>query len=127
MRVVGFLSVALFSAACASGAHAPAPRGASDVITRAQIQAISVGTAFDVVQRLRPEFLRTRGSLSVQNPQPPLPQVYVDGMYYGELRALHDIPADRVEEIRYINARDATTRWGTGHAGGVIAVKIRSG
>jgi hypothetical protein len=27
-----------------------------------------------------------------------------------------------VKEIRYISASDATTRWGTGHSGGVILV-----
>lgn len=126
MRIFAMLLLAAVSSACASGG-VRTPHGPRDVITRSQIQSINVASAFDVVQQLRPEFLRSRGSLSVQNPDPPLPQVYVDGMFYGAIRSLHEIPADRVEEIRYLNARDATTRYGTGHQGGVIALRLRSG
>jgi hypothetical protein len=55
-----------------------------------------------------------------------LPLVYVDEMPYGDLATLQTIPIIEITEIRYINARDATTRWGTGVAGGVIEV-IRKG
>jgi hypothetical protein len=36
-----------------------------------------------------------------------------------------NIPASRVKEIRFINARDATTRWGTGYGSGVILVTTK--
>jgi hypothetical protein len=42
-----------------------------------------------------------------------------------DLTGLSTIPANRVREIRYINAADATTRWGTGHASGVILVTTK--
>jgi hypothetical protein len=31
---------------------------------------------------------------------------------------------DRVRRVEFINARDATTRYGTGHSGGVILVDL---
>jgi hypothetical protein len=52
--------------------------------------------------------------------------IYVNGMRAGPLEALRSISAVDVQEIRYISAADATTRWGTGHSGGVIEVRIRS-
>jgi hypothetical protein len=48
------------------------------------------------------------------------------GVRMGGLEELHSIRAADVESIRFINARDATTRWGTGHMGGVIEVLLRS-
>jgi len=36
---------------------------------------------------------------------------------------LRGIPAASIGEISFMNPRDATTRFGTGHAGGAIMVK----
>jgi len=48
--------------------------------------------------------------------------VYVDNVRMGELSALGTIPVEIVQEIRFITGTEATTRWGTGVAGGVIHV-----
>jgi hypothetical protein len=110
--------------ACASGqGTATAPR---DVITIEEIQRLNVSTAMEIVERLRPEFLRGRGRVSMNQPEAQFPVVYVNGLRAGRLEALRTITASDVDEIRYISAADATTRWGTGHTGGVIAVRIRS-
>jgi len=50
---------------------------------------------------------------------------YLDGVRMSELNGMSTIPAERVREIRFINARDATTRWGTGHDSGVILVTTK--
>jgi hypothetical protein len=118
------LVIALVAAACASSGGAA--RGDRDVITLEQIQSVSASTAMDVIQRLRPEFVRGRGRSSVQDPTAQFPVVYVDGVRTGGLEALRSISAIDVREIRYVNSTDATTRYGTGHTGGVIEVRIRS-
>ena len=65
---------------------------------------------------------RPRGSTS----QGPVPVVlFVDDVRLGELNGLVNIPANRVKEIRYIGARDATTRYGTGVGCGVILVTTK--
>jgi len=111
-------------AACASGGSGPA--GRRDVITYEQIQNVNVSTAMEVIERLRPEYVRGRGRTSFDGPDTQLPVVYVDGVRAGGVDALRNISAHDVREIRYVNATDATTRYGTGHTGGVIEVRIRS-
>ena len=91
-----------------------------NVITASEIAEINVSTAMDVIQRLHPEFLRGRGRNSISSGEAQYPVVYVDGVRAGELAVLRDIPASDVREIRFVNAADATTRYGTGHTGGVI-------
>ena len=119
--------------ACSSGGSVEsatpsgAPRSSRNVITRAQIETANVQDAYEVVQRLRPEYLREqRGNPSI-NAGPQFAAVYVDGVRRGGPEALRGLRPTEVEEIRFISAADATTRWGTGHGGGVIEVKIRTG
>ncbi len=51
--------------------------------------------------------------------------VYLDGMRTGGVPVLRNIDANNVREIRYVPARDATTKYGTGHSQGVIEVRTR--
>jgi hypothetical protein len=54
-----------------------------------------------------------------------LPRVVVDDVSYGSIENLANLSANAVREIRYLNAADATTRWGTGYPGGVILVTMK--
>ena len=111
------------SGTAAQPSASPRPvRGSTDVITEAEINASVYSHALEVVQNLRPTMTRPRGSTS----QGPVPVVlFVDDVRIGELNAMANIPANRVKEIRYINARDATTRYGTGVGSGVILVTTK--
>jgi hypothetical protein len=101
----------------------PGPRPAdSTVLTRAEIDETGVQTAFDAIRQLRPRYLRGRAIVSVAYPWTSYPLVYVNGLFRGDLSSLRSILVHDIEEIRYINPGDATTRWGTGHSGGVIHV-----
>jgi len=51
--------------------------------------------------------------------------LYLDGVRMNDLSGMSTIPAERIQDIRFINARDATTRWGTGHDSGVILVTTK--
>jgi hypothetical protein len=124
MRNWTTMIVVLGLAACASGGSGTQSR--RDVITYEQIQSVSVSTAMEVIERLRPEYVRGRGRTSFDGADATLPVVYVDGVRAGGVEALRTISANDVREIRYVNATDATTRYGTGHTGGVIEVRIRS-
>ena len=117
------LSVGL-SAACASGGTpAEGTTGvtrSSGPITRAELAPLSQFSAFDAVRRLRPRWLSTRGTGQ-------LPTVFIDRSPRGEPRVLAQIPANTVERINFLPARDATTRYGTGYAYGIIEVITRRG
>lgn len=95
------------------------------VITEREIEESALLDAFEVVRALRPEFLRTRGSSSFRATEPVEAQVYVDGVRIGDPASLRRLPRDVLREIRYIDAREATTRYGTGHGAGAILVATK--
>lgn len=120
-RLVLRLSLLLILAGC--GATAGPRRGNSDILTREEILTSTASTAYELIEQMRPQFLRSRGALSVQDPRPVYPIVYVNDMRHGGLEALRAILVQEISEVRFISAADATTRWGTGHAGGVIQIR----
>jgi hypothetical protein len=128
-RLIPVLMLALLPVtACASGGGGNGSAGsARDVITAEEIEAISVTTAYDAIQRLRPTFLRARGANSFTSGDSGRPVVYVNGIRSGEIEVLQQIPAQTVLDIQYLNASEATQRFGTGNAGGAILVRTRSG
>lgn len=97
--------------------------GSSDVLTRSEIETARASNALELLQQLRPQFLRSRGALSIRDPAAGHPVVYMNNMRYGDIESLRTIGIEEIDEIHYISAADATTRWGTGHAGGVIQVR----
>lgn len=136
MRIVVAL-VALSVLACGGGGPAPegAPRparGSANVITEEEIAAGTYETALDAIRSLRPAMLVARGrSMTQSSSNPGVSEAgaatvgivaYLDGVRLNDLSALSTIPAIRVREIRYLNARDATTRYGGGHGSGAIVV-----
>lgn len=121
---VAFIGL-LALASCSS-----APAGTSrdrDRIILEEIEATPVANAYDVVQALRPEFLRSRGVASVRSGTPEYAIVYVDGVRTGGLGELRRVPREQLEEIRYLSGNDATTMYGTGHGGGAILVVTKRG
>lgn len=107
-------------------------RVVADLITEAEIAKTAYTNALEVVQSLRPNMLRVRPTtMTPSKDASGFPDaaaagggivVYFDEVRLGEVSHLSTIPAIRIREIRYINSRDATTRWGTGHGSGVIQV-----
>ena len=120
-RSVIIAVAALTLAACnpKSGRIAPQDR---NLITADEIARSNATNAYEAVERLRPAFLRTRGSQSIQNQEPPTPMVYVDGMRYGTLQTLATVPTIGIVSIQYLNAIEATQRYGFGHEGGAIMI-----
>jgi hypothetical protein len=95
------------------------------VITFAEIETLQVATAYEVVLQLRPEYLRTRGPASVSTPTPAEAVVYLDGVRQGGPETLRRIRKQTLREIRYMDSREATTQFGTGHRAGAILVITR--
>ena len=114
-------------AACSLGGG---PRGAGgslrDEITRSQIEVLPDGTAFNVVERLRPRWLSARTQASPWNPNAAYAMVFLDELLLGPLGMLDRISINQIERIEYLNARDATTRYGTGYLGGIIRIVTRN-
>ena len=129
MRHVYVLSVALgcmLAAACSppsagAGSTPGAARRGGSVITQVELQESSASNALDAVQRLRPNFLASRGQSTINgNDQGVV--VYANGQRLGGTDSLRDIPIGDVKQIEYLNSADATQRFGTGHGHGAILV-----
>jgi len=95
------------------------------VLLEEEIRGAQVATAYQVVARLRPEWLHRRGRVSVRDPTAGAVVVYINAMRQGGANALDAIVAETVLEMEYLNGQEATTRFGTGHGGGVILVRLR--
>ena len=95
-------------------------------ITEAEIESAHVGSALEVIYRLRPMFLATRGRMSLDPKTPaPLPNVYVDEMYYGDASTLRAIDSHAIESIRFYSGPDAQYRYGRGNVAGVISIATK--
>ncbi len=99
------------------------PRKDPNLITEQEIASRPTLTARQVIEQLRPQFLRVRGTTTLGNAaSQDVIWVYLDGTRYGTLEVLNNISANEVREIRYLNPSEATNRFGTGHVQGAILI-----
>ena len=134
MRALPFCVLLLLSSismGCASG-NRSSDTGVvrdSNRISQEEIQGLPSGTAFDAVQRLRPIWLRSRSTTigSGARGTVSLPRVFVDERDFGTHGTLREFFLDQVEEILYLSASDATTRYGTGYPGGIRHIRLKKG
>ncbi len=115
------LSIALLAVACANAPRysGAAPRAMWDPITRTELDGTGIADAYEAVRLLRPRWLRPRMATGASD---GLPLVYVQNMRYGSISELRRFRVAGIRELRYVDARNATTRWGMGHSNGVIEV-----
>ncbi len=125
-RLILLFSVVVLATSCATASQSGERSGRSqNQLSHADLEDTSELTLYNAIQRLRPRWLRSRGASSAMGPAPVV--VYMNNVRLGGISDLHDIAVESVEEVSFINASDATTRWGTGVAGGVILVVSRAG
>ncbi len=98
----------------------------SQLITEEEVIASAGTTAYEVIHNLRPNFLSYRGETSFdKRSSRPYPNVYVDDQPFGTVAILQSIPSSDVSTIRLYRSWEATTKYGSGNAGGVIAISTR--
>jgi len=125
-RVLLVCSVVLLATSCAVASQSGDGNSRSQTrLSHADLENTSELTLYDAIQRLRPRWLRPRGTNSARGPARIV--VYLNNVRVGGVSYLHDLAVESVQEVSFINASDATTRWGIGVAGGVILVISRSG
>ena len=98
----------------------------SQVIFADEIERSRAVTAYDAVSKLRHNFLSDRGRTSVLDTSAPrVPNVYLDGMPFGPLASLNNIPAQQVASIRLYRAWEAQYKYGSDNPAGVIEVTTK--
>jgi hypothetical protein len=105
----------------ANGATPVAARRTGPVITQEELEGSMATNALDAIQRLRPNFLSTRGPGTINAVDEGI-IVYANGIRLGGIDTLRDVPLVDIKEIRYMSAADATQRFGTGHSHGAILI-----
>lgn len=111
--------------ACATLNSPPSSSGNPDVITREDMVGLERLTALQVVERLHPQWLQTRGLDSFEESNEVV--VYVDNTRRGGIDELRRLNATEVGEIRYLDSREATTQFGAGHPSGAIFLLTQRG
>lgn len=139
--IVGVLALGFMVGACASGGSSSAPaaassnnaarRGSSTLITESEIAgATGAETIYEVIERLRPSMMRTRGQMGRVTGASggdtgagmSTIKVYLNGTAIGDVSMLRGIQAAGVKQVQYLSSSDATTRFGTGHDAGAILI-----
>ena len=128
-RVLAATMVALAACASSGGGTAAKTQNPS-VISVDEIEESSASNAYEVIQRLRPNFLRTRGAVhgtpGATNAMEMVDLVvYLNDNRLGGTDQLRQIAKADIREIRYFNSSEATTKWGTGHSAGAIQIVSR--
>lgn len=130
----GMLATAFMLAACSAppprDAGGPVPAdtttaGSRDrtVLMHSQFADHQFNTAFDAIEALRSNWLKTRGTDSFTNPSQV--RVYLDNISLGDTASLRTIAINTIVYIRFFDGVQATARWGIDHGAGVIYVSTR--
>ena len=107
-----------------SYSHGPSMRS-SDFVGSAEIDVGGGGTAYDVLQRLRPQFFIARAVAMTGDAYGGRPVVYIDGMRLGGIEELRTISATMLGEVRFLSPVVGSERFGRYHPGGVIEISTK--
>jgi len=123
IRLLLASALALGLWACASGSGGP-PRD-RNLITAEEIEAADLRTAHEVVERLRPLWLRSRGDRSTHLTTEIV--VFQDNTMLGDVETLRSVPIELVDVIRSLDAAEAGRLAGLGsrHVERVIMIVTR--
>lgn len=114
------LFLLLLNSACGMNARGSL-QGGGDTMSREEILGANRGTLYEVVELLRPHWLRNQ---SVNRPGGIV--VYMDDVRFGDVDSLRNLLAREIFEIRRYSATSASQRWGPGHSDGVLEVRTRA-
>jgi hypothetical protein len=117
------------AAACASP---PAPEAAQPtnrtMITDAEIPTTGTESAYDLIQRIRPEYLRPRPTqtyMGAKSNEAPPPALVFNGQRLGDVGDLRQVPAPSLSYVRYYSIEEGKRKFGMQYGGGVIEIRYR--
>ncbi len=112
---------------CGSPGAEIARLGDPDVLTRDEIDDSSARTAYELVESLRPQWLRTRGLTNLaQAAGAESIVIYLDNARLGAPNSMRGVALGNVQYLRFFTAPEATQRWGGGHLHGAILISTGS-
>ena len=130
-RTIGlsrFALVLALSACASSGASTGGgARRSADQITYAEISTASALNAYDLINRLRPNWLRAPATGSIGGGvRSQIIAVYLDGHRLGDLESLRTLSTDGIRSMQWLDAARAATvltEIGSDAIAGAIVIK----
>lgn len=111
--------------ACASTDGTRSSQGNDDRLVFQELSmSLSGKTSYEVVEEMRPQWLRKRGRSSINNPEEV--KVYLEGTAYGSVQSLKDFSAENVDYVEHLSSGEAQFRFGPGNTQGALVVYLRS-
>jgi len=102
------------------------PRSARDVLTEEEIKAANAADAYDLIQRLRPDWLRQKVGPSQADADGSREiRVWVNGRDAGGLNALRNYDSHEIVSMRWVDSISARATYGLGYGRGVITLETR--
>ena len=131
MRLQLICACVLLSACASGGTFQRLDRAALASYDRRLLVADEVahaeaGSAYDLIRRLRPEFLISRGPTSILLTSPDTPEVFVDGIRRGGIEELQYLPASDVYDVHFYPMSAVPVAFSGNHPAGVIVVRTRT-
>jgi hypothetical protein len=122
--VLGLLALSVCLGGCVAGTQGPG--GERDLITGQEIESIEVSNAYELIERLRPLWLRSRGGRSTRLETEIV--VYVNESMLGGINDLRDIPIEIVDSVWALDSAAAGRLPGLGsrHVERAIMVVTRA-
>ena len=121
--IVAIALMALVWTGCSARPGTPSARADVNVISAEEIAEANQTDAYSLVQNLRPNWLRVRGTSSVSGRE--VVRVYLDGSLLGGTDHLRQIATHSIHRLQYLSGVDATQRFGLDHGAGAILVSTR--
>ena len=115
--------------ACASAGTAGSGSRSSDRVSRAEIASSSAINAYALIERLRPNWLRTPGVASIGGgTRSQIVVVYLDGHRLGGIQSLRTLSVDAIQSMQWLDAVRAATvlnEVGSDPIAGAIIIKTQ--
>jgi hypothetical protein len=110
-----------------SGAPTSAPRSDRSTISAEELKETRETSLYNAIQRIRPDWLRSRGATSIQsgmagNPGPDQIFVYQDVQRLGTIDILKSMNITQATSLKFYTASEAQMRFGTGNPNGAIQI-----
>ncbi len=121
-----FLVVGLLLATACFHRAPLGPESNPNIITEDEIRAAQEASIYDVVAKLRPQYLRDRGQVSLVSAVHDVATVFLNDQEYGPISLMRDLPASDFAEVRYYSGIDAVTKFGRYYGSGVIQLISRN-
>ncbi|HEX6576269.1 MAG TPA: hypothetical protein VF042_14980 [Gemmatimonadaceae bacterium] len=95
-----------------------------NLITFDQLASVRTQSAYDAIRKVRPSFFMSRGAVTILGSASASPIVYIDGMRFGTIEMLRQIPAISIAEVR-VDRTTGASNLGHSEMTGVIRITTR--